>query len=236
MGLGKVRRAKRFSGDWSVRVKTRGVNEVHTLRTLNVSRTGAFVRTTRQLSVGTQLELTFAELGSTDFVLIGEVVRVATAEEGPAGIGVAFKNVGTSTRDRLARMIQHSGDGTSLEASDGSHSQTSVVAASVAMDPATAFKRAVRLRATGRSAHALEIADALVQCFPDRDDFKVFHHLTVAALANDSGERDTASMHWEAALRLDPHNPEARAATGATAGTGEKPSGLSKLMRRFRGG
>jgi cytochrome c-type biogenesis protein CcmH/NrfG len=104
------------------------------------------------------------------------------------------------------------------------------------MDPRTALNRAMRLRATDRAEHALEIAEALVRCFPDREDFEIFHHLTRAALLHANGERDKALTLWEDVLRLDPTNDEARTAIGGGTSTATQRSGLSKFLGRFRGG
>jgi uncharacterized protein (TIGR02266 family) len=229
-----------------VHVKSRGLSDVRTGRTLNISRTGAFVRTDQPASVGTRVELTFSEPGNKSFVVFGEVVRVVPEEEGQAGMGVAFTNVGESTRKRLESLIR----GTSLQTerdalyghpparsdpADKSNMQTTVVASSVAMDPRTAFNRALKLRATGRAGRALEIAEALVECFPEREDFKVLRHLTTAAILQADGEEARAVTHWEAVLRLDPNNEEARTAIGGAPTSAKPQSGLSRFLKRLGG-
>jgi hypothetical protein len=227
-----------------VRVKGLGNDEVHTLRTVNLSRTGVLLRTNRRVSVGTLVELTFAESGSEDVVVSGKVVRVVTDENAAPGIGVAFMNAHHATLDRLKTMIRspvlaergsHAAPAGSKGA-DASYPPATVLAASVAMDPRTALNRAMRLRATDRAEHALEIAEALVQCFPDREDFQIFHHLTRAALLQANGERNRALTLWEDVLRLDPNNDEARTAIGGGMSTATQRSGLSKFLGRFRGG
>jgi len=220
-----------------VQLKSRGLTDVRPGRTLNISRTGAFVRTDQPASVGTRLELTFSEPGNKSFVVFAEVVRVVPEEEGQAGMGVAFTNVGESTRKALESLIRGSSLQTERAALNGHPAARSdpgtVVASSVAMDPRTAFNRAVKLRATGRAGHALEIAQALVECFPERADFKVLRHLTTAAIFHADGEEAKAVTHWEAVLRLDPNNEEARTAIGGAPTSAKPQSGLSRFLKRL---
>ena len=222
-----------------VRVKSRGLTDVRSGRTVNISRTGALVRTDQPASVGTRLELTFSEPGNESFVVFGEVVRVVPEEEGQAGMGVAFTNMGESTRKRLESLIRGTSLQTERAALHGHPAPRSdpgtVVASSVAMDPRTAFNRALKLRATGRAGRALEIAEALVECFPEREDFKVLRHLTTAAILQADGEEARAVTHWEAVLRLDPNNEEARTAIGKPATSAKPQSGLSRFLKRLGG-
>src|SRR5205085_9032991 len=51
----KTRREPRFTVGWTVRVQTKGVDEVHTLQTMNLSRSGAFICTPHQVPAGTLL-------------------------------------------------------------------------------------------------------------------------------------------------------------------------------------
>jgi uncharacterized protein (TIGR02266 family) len=75
--------------------------------TENLSASGAFVRTDRQLSVGDRLPMTLSFPGLLEpLTVIGEVMWVRSAREGlPAGIGVRIPADRAEDRDKLARVL-----------------------------------------------------------------------------------------------------------------------------------
>lgn len=71
----------------------------------NISRSGAFVKTTTPLPVGTEVDLRFTVVmdGIETIEGIGEVVRVETD---PAGMGVVFKELSGDSARLIDKLLQ----------------------------------------------------------------------------------------------------------------------------------
>jgi tetratricopeptide (TPR) repeat protein len=250
----KVRREPRFSVGWTVRVQTKGVDEVHTLQTVNLSRSGAFICTPRQAPNGTLLQLTFAVPEEGEFVVFGEVVRVVDSEEADArqveaGMGVAFMNPRKTIRevlDRILRSIESRVDDDPLDGAASTWTGLDAAAAQLKanavpdpkpeFDPESHFKRARSLHELGDFAGALEIAKGLIERIPGETRYRVLFHVANARVLLDQQENDKAVIHWEAVVKLDPTHSEAVAAL-REAGVSKKQqeSLVSKLFGRLRG-
>jgi hypothetical protein len=257
----KVRREPRFAVGWTVRVQTKGVDEVHTLQTMNLSRSGAFICTPHQVPAGTLLQLTFAVPEEGDFVVFGEVVRVVDTAEADArqvesGMGVAFMNPRKSVRevlDRILRGIELRTEEAALDSAAATWSSLDVASANLqaaaaaahaaangATDPGEPelhFERAQILHERGEHEGSLEIAKALLERFPSQNHYRVLFHLSSAAVLRAQGEGDKAVIHWEAAVKCDPQNSEAVTALREAGVTKKQQESLmSKLLGRLRGG
>ena len=71
---------------------------------MNISRTGAFVRSKEILPIGTKVNLRFTVIMDDVQTIegIGEVVRV---EEDPKGMGVAFTQLSNYSKELLERLL-----------------------------------------------------------------------------------------------------------------------------------
>ncbi len=255
----KVRREPRFTVGWTVRVQTKGVDEVHTLQTMNLSRSGAFICTPHQVPAGTLLQLTFAIPEEGEFVVFGEVVRVvdtveADARQVESGMGVAFMNPRKSVRDildRILRGIELRTEEAALDSAAATWSsldiasanlQAAAAAAAVAAgatdpgEPDLHFDRAQRLHDSGEHDGGLEISKLLIERFPAENRYRVLFHLGSAAVLRARNEIDKAVIHWEAAVKLDAQNNEAVTALREAGVTKKQQESLmSKLLGRLRG-
>ena len=74
----------------------------------NISRSGAFVKTSTPLPVGTEVDLRFTVvIGSIETIEgIGEVVRVETD---PAGMGVVFKELSGYSAQLIEKLLTAKG-------------------------------------------------------------------------------------------------------------------------------
>jgi uncharacterized protein (TIGR02266 family) len=70
----------------------------------NLSRTGAFIRTSTPLPIGTEVDLRFTVVLEGVEVIegIGEVVRIETS---PPGMGVAFKTLNNYSKELIERLL-----------------------------------------------------------------------------------------------------------------------------------
>ena len=71
----------------------------------NISRTGVFIKSKTPLEIGTQVNLRFTVI-MDDIETIegtGEVVRV---EEDPAGMGIAFTELVTESKELIERLLE----------------------------------------------------------------------------------------------------------------------------------
>jgi tetratricopeptide (TPR) repeat protein len=257
----KVRREPRFTVGWTVRVQTKGVDEVHTLQTMNLSRSGAFIFTPHQVPAGTLLQLTFAIPEEGEFVVFGEVVRVvdtveADARQVESGMGVAFMNPRKSVRDildRILRGIELRTEEAALDSAAATWSSLDIASANLQAAAAAAaaakagttdpgnseidFERAQQLHNTGEYEGGLEISRSLIERFPGENRYRVLFHLGSAAVLRAQNENDKAVIHWDAAVKLDPENAEAVTALREAGVTKKQQESLvSKLLTRLRGG
>ena len=70
----------------------------------NLSRSGAFIRTSTPLPIGTEVDLRFTVVLEGVEVIegIGEVVRIETS---PPGMGVAFKKLNNYSQELIERLL-----------------------------------------------------------------------------------------------------------------------------------
>jgi hypothetical protein len=70
----------------------------------NLSRTGAFIRTSTPLPIGTEVDLRFSVVLEGVEVIegVGEVVRLETS---PPGMAVAFKQLNGSSQQLIERLL-----------------------------------------------------------------------------------------------------------------------------------
>jgi len=70
----------------------------------NLSRTGAFIRTSTPLPIGTEVDLRFTVVLEGVEVIegIGEVVRIETS---PPGMGVVFKKLNGYSQELIERLL-----------------------------------------------------------------------------------------------------------------------------------
>lgn len=70
----------------------------------NLSRTGAFIRTSTPLPVGTEVDLRFTVVleGVETIEGVGEVVRIETT---PPGMGIIFKELNERSQQLIERLL-----------------------------------------------------------------------------------------------------------------------------------
>lgn len=107
----KVRKHPRYSLSWSVRVYALDWDEKLPMETVDLSRGGAFIQTSRAFDVGTQLQLTFiVPERDSQVEVFSKVVRIvdeaaALEKETAAGIGVEFLRPSMEFRALLDELL-----------------------------------------------------------------------------------------------------------------------------------
>jgi Tfp pilus assembly protein PilZ len=78
----------------------------------NLSRTGAFIRTSTPLPIGTEVDLRFTVVleGVETIEGIGEVVRIETS---PPGMGIVFKELNERSQELIERLLSRNEKGAS---------------------------------------------------------------------------------------------------------------------------
>ena len=76
----------------------------------NISRTGVFIKSTKPLPIGTQVNLKFTVIMEDIETIegVGEVVRV---EQDPPGMGVVFRELAGYSKDLIEKLLVQRGDG-----------------------------------------------------------------------------------------------------------------------------
>ncbi len=76
----------------------------------NISRSGAFIKTSEPLPVGSEVDLRFTVI-MDDIESIEGVGSVVRVETDPPGMGVVFKELSTYSRDLIEKLLTSKGPG-----------------------------------------------------------------------------------------------------------------------------
>ena len=75
----------------------------------NISRSGAFIRTTEPLPIGSEVDLRFTVI-MDDIETIEGVGRVVRVEADPPGMGVVFKELSTYSQKLIEKLLTRQGE------------------------------------------------------------------------------------------------------------------------------
>jgi Tfp pilus assembly protein PilZ len=75
----------------------------------NISRSGAFIRTTEPLPIGSEVDLRFTVI-MDDIETIEGVGRVVRVETDPPGMGVVFKELSTYSQKLIEKLLTRQGE------------------------------------------------------------------------------------------------------------------------------